>query len=45
MTRYIDQNCAAYMVEPICRTLEIAPSSYYALRCTKPATKRESARR
>jgi putative transposase len=39
MTRYIDQNCAAYMVEPICRTLEIAPSSYYAARSRPPSAR------
>jgi putative transposase len=30
MTRYIDAHKAQYGVEPICRTLEIAPSTYYA---------------
>jgi putative transposase len=39
MTRYIDQNRAAYRVEPICRTLEIAPSSYYAARSRPPSAR------
>jgi len=39
MTRYIDQNRASYMVEPICRTLEIAPSSYYAARSRPPSAR------
>jgi putative transposase len=39
MTRYIDQNRAAYLVEPICRTLEIAPSSYYAARSRPPSAR------
>ncbi len=30
MTRYIDEQRARWGVEPICRTLAIAPSSYYA---------------
>ena len=30
MTRYIDAHKARYGVEPICRVLEIAPSTYYA---------------
>jgi len=39
MTAYIDQNRASYMVEPICRTLEIAPSSYYAARSRPPSAR------
>jgi len=39
MTRYIDQNRAAYRVEPICRTLAIAPSSYYAARSRPPSAR------
>jgi putative transposase len=39
MTRYIDQNRASYRVEPICRTLEIAPSSYYAARSRPPSAR------
>ncbi len=30
MTRYIEAHRATFGVEPICRTLAIAPSSYYA---------------
>jgi transposase InsO family protein len=32
MTRYIDAFRARFGVEPICRTLQVAPSSYYACR-------------
>jgi putative transposase len=32
MTTYIDEHARSFGVEPICRTLEIAPSSYYAAR-------------
>ena len=32
MVRFIDDHRAVYGVEPICRVLEIAPSSYYAAR-------------
>ena len=32
MTAFIELNRTSFMVEPICRTLEIAPSSYYAAR-------------
>jgi len=39
MTRYIDENRASYMVEPICRTLAIAPSSYYAARSRPPSAR------
>jgi len=39
VTRYIDQNRAAYRVEPICRALEIAPSSYYAARSRPPSAR------
>ena len=39
MTRYINQNSATYMVEPICRTLEIAASSYYAARSRPPSAR------
>ena len=39
MTRYIDKNRASYRVEPICRTLEIAPSSYYAARSRPPSAR------
>jgi len=39
MTRYIDQNRVIHGVEPICRTLEIAPSSYYAARSRPPSAR------
>ncbi len=39
MTRYIDAHRAAYGVEPICRTLEIAPSSFYAARTRPPSAR------
>jgi putative transposase len=39
MTRYIDENRSSYMVEPICRTLAIAPSSYYAARSRPPSAR------
>jgi putative transposase len=39
MTRFIDEQRATHGVEPICRTLAIAPSSYYAAR-SRPASAR-----
>jgi len=39
MTRYIDEHRDTFGVEPICRTLAIAPSSYYAAK-TRPPSKR-----
>ena len=39
MTRYIDLNRGSNGVEPICRTLEIAPSSYYAARSRPPSAR------
>ncbi len=39
MTRYIDEQRARWGVEPICRTLAIAPSSYYAAK-TRPRSAR-----
>jgi putative transposase len=39
MTRYIDAHKERYGVEPICRVLEIAPSTYYAAGC-RPACAR-----
>jgi len=39
MTRYIDENAVSFGVEPICRTLEIAPSSYYAARSRPPSAR------
>ncbi len=39
MTRYIDAQRASFGVEPICRVLEIAPSSYYAARVRPPSAR------
>ena len=39
MTRFIDEQRVTHGVEPICRTLAIAPSSYYAAR-SRPASAR-----
>ena len=39
MTKYIDEHRSIFGVEPICRTLAIAPSTYYAAR-TRPPSKR-----
>ncbi len=32
MTTYIDEHRRSFGVEPICRTLQVAPSSYHAAR-------------
>ena len=39
MTRYIDEHARSFGVEPICLTLEIAPSSYYAARSRPPSAR------
>jgi putative transposase len=39
MSTFIDDHKAAYGVEPICRTLAIAPSSYYAARVRPPSAR------
>ncbi len=39
MTRYIDEQRAAFGVEPICRALAMAPSSYYAARRRPPSAR------
>jgi putative transposase len=39
MTRFIDDHKAAHGVEPICRTLQIAPSTYYAARVRPPSAR------
>ena len=39
MTKYIDAHRDTFGVEPICRTLAIAPSTYYAAK-TRPPSKR-----
>ncbi len=39
MTRYIDAHKHRFGVEPICRTLQIAPSSYYAAKTRAPSAR------
>jgi putative transposase len=39
MTRYIDEHSRSFGIEPICRTLAIAPSSYYAARSRPPSAR------
>ena len=39
MTRYIDAHRDRFGVEPICRTLQVAPSSYYAARRRQPSAR------
>jgi transposase InsO family protein len=39
MSRYIDLQRARYGVEPICRTLQVAPSTYYAARGRPPSAR------
>jgi putative transposase len=39
MTRYIDAFSARFGVEPICRTLQVAPSTYYAARVRPPSAR------
>ena len=39
MTRYIDQNKATFGIEPICRLLPIAPSTYYEARSRPPSAR------
>lgn len=39
MIKYIDLHRARFGVEPICRVLEIAPSSYYAARTRPPSAR------
>jgi len=41
VTRYIDQHKDRFGVEPICRTLEIAPSTYYAARSRPPSARQQ----
>ena len=40
MTRIIDAHRERFGVEPICRELQVAPSTYYAARCRKPSARR-----
>ena len=44
MYAFIDAHRAAYLVEPICRVLEIAPSAYYVYRQRQTNATRQSAR-
>ena len=39
MIAFIDQHKGAYGVEPICRELPIAPSTYYAARSRPPSAR------
>ncbi len=39
MTRYIDAHRDAHGVEPICRVLRVAPSTYYAARSRPPSAR------
>jgi hypothetical protein len=39
MTAYIDEHKGAYGVEPICRILAVAPSSYYAAKARPPSAR------
>jgi len=39
VSRYIDQFRDRFGVEPICRTLAVAPSSYYAARRRPPSAR------
>jgi putative transposase len=40
MTRYIDAHRERFGVEPICRTLQVAPSTYYATKARTPSARR-----
>jgi putative transposase len=40
MTRYIEAHRARFGVEPICRVLQVAPSTYYAARGRPPSARR-----
>lgn len=42
MTQFIDQHKHEFGVEPICRTLQVAPSSYYAARSRQPSARSRS---
>src|SRR2546430_770575 len=39
MTRYIDTHRDRFGVEPICRALQVAPSTYYAARRRPPSAR------
>jgi len=40
MTRYIDTHRDRFGVEPICQALQVAPSTYYAVKSRQPASRR-----
>ncbi len=40
MTRYIDAHRERFRVEPICQTLQVAPSTYYAVKTRRPSPRR-----
>jgi putative transposase len=40
MTRYIDAHRDRFGVEPICQTLQVAPSTYYAVKVRRPSRRR-----
>ena len=40
MTRYIDAHRDRFGVEPICQTLQVAPSTYYAVKSRRPSSRR-----
>ena len=42
MTRYIDEHRGSFGVEPICRTLAVAPSTYYAAKTRPPSARHGS---
>jgi hypothetical protein len=44
MVRFIDDHRALYGVEPICKVLPIAPSTYYAYKACEADPTRRSAR-
>lgn len=39
MSRFIDAHRERFGVEPICRELQVAPSTYYAARCRPPSAR------
>jgi putative transposase len=39
MTRYIDAHRERFGVEPICQTLQVAPSTYYAVKARQPSAR------
>ena len=42
MIRFIDEHRARFGIEPICRTLAVAPSSYYAARSRPPSARQQT---